>query len=150
MATFKFRMQTILRLRMNDRDQRRAELAEALEAERLLSERIGQLQREIEQVKQQMRKATEPGVLNVDQLLNSHRYELLLMAHLKTWEQQRSQLSAEVERRRMALVEADRQVKVVEKLRERRLTEFQQQQAKQETKELDELAIRGYRPVNLR
>jgi flagellar export protein FliJ len=59
-------------------------------------------------------------------------------------EGQLAQVRAECERRRLALVEADRQVQVLEKLRARQQVAHQKQLARDETKELDELARLGF------
>ena len=46
----------------------------------------------------------------------------------------------------MALVEADRQVRVLEKLRERQAAAHRQAEARLEIKQFDELAAIGHRP----
>jgi flagellar export protein FliJ len=50
-------------------------------------------------------------------------------------------VTAEVDRRRQSLVEADREVKVLEKLREQQLARHNTEQAKREIKQLDAVAI---------
>ena len=47
MNPFKFRLQTLLRMRIADRDEKRAKLAEAYQAEQILQTRIDDLTREI-------------------------------------------------------------------------------------------------------
>jgi flagellar export protein FliJ len=66
----------------------------------------------------------------------------VLLAQQATMLEQTRLLAAEVERRRVAVVEADRQVKVLEKLHERKLDEFRQDQQRAEFKVLDEVAAR--------
>ena len=48
-------------------------------------------------------------------------------------------MAAEIERRRQALVEADREVRVLEKLRERQLEQHRREEELRETKRLDEV-----------
>ena len=85
-----------------------------------------------------------PGVADVDRLLQAHRYAGVLALQRRTLENQLSQVRAECQRRRLALVEADRQVQILEKLRERQEAAYRKQQDRTETKELDELARLGF------
>ncbi len=142
MPGFQFRLESLLKLRVADRDERRQQLAEAYTAKQILEERSRQLADELGDLKGQVRQASLPGQLNVDRLLVTHRYELMLLARSKQLEQQTQQISEEIERRRLALVEADRQVRVLEKLRERQWQDHQQRLQKMEIKQLDEVAQR--------
>ncbi len=90
------------------------------------------------------RKLKAPGAGNVDALLQTHRYEIVLTARLRQLAAQFAEVAAEVERRRLALVEADRQVRVLEKLRERQAAAYQKQEEQREAKQFDELAIQGF------
>ncbi len=49
-------------------------------------------------------------------------------------------MATEIERRRQALVEADREVRVLEKLRERQAEQHRREEDLQEAKRLDEVA----------
>ena len=51
---------------------------------------------------------------------------------------------AEIERRQTALVEADREVKVLEKLRERQQQQHAADAMQREAKQLDEAGLRGF------
>src|SRR5262245_50252921 len=116
---FHFRLQTLLRLRVADRDQRRADLAKAMRAEEMLRAELRKLGNEQVEAAQRGRDLKSPGSANVDALLQTHRYEMVLAAQSRQLETQLGQVQAEAERRRQLLVEADRQVRVLEKLRER-------------------------------
>jgi flagellar FliJ protein len=142
MSAFVFRLETLLKLRVAERDQRRQQLSEAYKAKQILDERSRQLAEDLRDLKGLVRQASLPGEINVDQLLITHRYELLLLAQSKQHDQQAQQITDEIERRRLALVEADRQVRVLEKLREKQLLDHQQRQHKLETKQFDEIAQR--------
>ena len=142
MAQFQFRLHPVVRLRLAERDDRRARLAEAYHAERILRDRLEQAVAERNTIRSLVRTASSPGQVNVDALLQTHRYELIVAAQVFAIEQQLVQVAAEVERRQQALVEADRQVRVLEKLRERRLAEFQQLELKREIRQLDEIVQR--------
>jgi len=141
MAPFQFRLATLLQLREADRRQRRLELAEALRAEELLQRQARELTIEIRDLEERSRVASAPGRVSVDQLLDVHRYKLLLLARVRLLDQKAEQLRREVERRRQVLVEANRQARVLEKLRERDQQEHEAAELKQERKELDETAV---------
>lgn len=144
MRTFQFRMSTLLRLRVAERDQRRSDLAKALRAEVLLREEQERLLAEQRGVIEQARRHKAPGAANVDLLLQTHRYEVVLAARARELVAKLAQIAAESERRRQALVEADRQVRVLEKLRARQALNHRREQDRQETKQLDEMALIGY------
>jgi len=142
MAKFKFRLATFLRLREATRDERRAELAEAYRVDEVLHQRLENVGWELDCLKSQSRRATGPGAVDVDRLVEAQRYELTLRAQQSQLVKQREALAAEIERRRLALVEANREVRVLEKLREKEALRHQQEENRQEIKQLDETAQR--------
>ena len=141
---FRFRLETLLRLRLAERDQRRAELAKALRAEELLHGEERALAGQQAQAVDHARRLKSPGAANMDALLETHRYEIVLAAQRRQLKQQIAQVEAETERRRQALVEADRQLRVLEMLRDRQAAAWKKATERQEVKEFDELAIVGY------
>jgi flagellar export protein FliJ len=88
------------------------------------------------------RKAVTSSSINVDSLLEAQRYQGVLISQQAKMREQMRLLAAEVERRREAVVEADRQVKVLEKLHEHKLGEHREERQRAETKVLDEVAAR--------
>jgi flagellar export protein FliJ len=144
MSAFRFRLETLLRLRIAERDERRADLAKALRAEELLFDQQRQLAAEQAAVLVATREQNTPGEANVDGLLQNSRYLLVLRARGQQLTQQMAQVAAEVERRRQSVVEADRQVRVLEKLRERQMRAHADAQLRQEVKQLDEAATIGH------
>lgn len=146
MPKFTFRLQTLLKLRDQARDGRRAELAKAYEAERVLNGKKEELAGQQEELARSIREQSQPGVVDVDALLNMHRHEAMLSAHQRTLAQQYERLAPEIERRRQALVEADRQVKVLEKLKDKQQRRHREQEDRREAKVLDEVASRCNRP----
>ena len=142
--SFAFRLQTLLRLREADRDQRRADLAKALRAEATLLAQGAQLDQERQETAELSRRLASPGEGDVDRLLASHRYELVLRTRGQQLTAQLTQVQAEVERRRLALVEADRQVRVLEKLRDKRQADYKTREAKLAQSQLDEQAVIGF------
>jgi flagellar FliJ protein len=141
MAKYKFRLKTLQRVREARRDQQRASLAEAFRAEQLLAEQRAELAQEQTMLRELQRSASAGRYLNVNRLLEAQRYDLLLKARSQEMEKQSILLAAETERRRQVLVEADRDVRVLEKLDERQRHGFKREMQRQEIRHLDEAAI---------
>jgi flagellar protein FliJ len=141
---FHFRLQTLLRLRVAERDERRADLAKAFRAEAVLREQEQGLESDRAELAKQGRRLKSPGAADVDALLRTHRYEVVLAAQSRQVASQLTQVRAEIERRRQALVEADRQVRVLEKLRQRQAEAHRQQEQRLENKRFDEQAQLGF------
>ena len=140
MAGFRFRMAILLRLRESARDERRAQLATALEAEAVLLAKLRALGEEIAALKRQYKIAAGPGALNIDQLFEAQRYEATLKGDKHTVDTQMQTLVAEIDRRREALVAADKEVRILEKLRDKQRGKFRVEQEQSEMKLLDEIA----------
>ncbi len=141
MAKFKFRLATLLRLRELARDERRAQLAQAYRAEELLEEQGRQLEQHLSGLRRWTRLAAGPGEIEVDRLLEARRFEAILLAQRQQVDQQREAIAREVERRRQALVEANREVQVLENLRARQHERHRAEENRRDIKSLDEIAL---------
>lgn len=146
MSNFRFRLQTVLRLRMAARDERRAELGRAQRAAEVLREQQERIAADLAQnqvaVREFMAKqAASTGGVNVDHLLNANRHALILKAQSGQLAQQQKQIEVEISKRQAALVEADRDVRVLEKLQEKGLKEHELHELAKEQRELDEIGI---------
>jgi flagellar export protein FliJ len=142
MPAFKFRLATLQRLREAHRDERRAQLAEAYRADEILQEQIARLLENLKEMKR--RQTAQVGGVNVDPLLDAHRYEMVLRMEQMQLEQQQQKLKVEIERRREALIAADRDVKVLEKLKETQHARFLEEEERRQMKVLDEIAGRTH------
>jgi flagellar export protein FliJ len=142
MPRFQFRLATLLRLRELARDERRALLAEALR----LADQVRARQQETTALVESTRKLQRPsaGAIDVDGLLNATRYELVLRAELQQLEMQQATIGVEIEKRRQALIEADREVRSLERLRETQQERHLAEEEERARKELDEIAVRQY------
>ncbi|RIK78974.1 MAG: flagellar export protein FliJ [Planctomycetota bacterium] len=138
-----FRLSTLLKLREATRDERRRALAEAFRAESMLGEALRLVGEEFAELAADYREATRPGRLNVDRLLECQRRESLLVAQRNEYARQRELLLGEIERRREALTLADREVKTLEKLRERQALAEAKRSSRRESKQLDEFALQA-------
>ncbi len=145
MPKFHFRLATLLRLNESVRDERRSQLAEAFRADELLEQREGMVADEIAATRSAGRKAVTPGTVDLDRIVEAQRYEMALRAQQKLLGQQRKAVGGEIERRREAVLAANREVRALEKLRERHKQRYQQDEARRATRELDEVALRTTR-----
>ncbi len=140
MARFLFRLAALLRLRESRRDECRAALAEAYRIDEVLAKQIDNLKRELEALRTFCRMKVGPGRVEIDRLVEAQRYDLVVQAQQKRLAEQRQTVAAEIERRRQALVEADREVRVLEKLRERQAEQHRAAEERREAVRLDEVA----------
>src|SRR5688572_21363537 len=145
MGNFQFRLAAVLKVREAERQQRRLELAQAYEADRLLQEQVDSMAAELALIKQQSRQIAGPGQVNVDKLLEMQRFTLHLIGQTKSIRLQQTSVREELERRRRALVEADRQVRTLENLKEKQLAVHRAEEIKIEQKALDEVGERVVR-----
>ena len=142
MTQFRFRLEPLLKLRLAERDHRREELANAYRADQVLQQRQESVHEEIVDTQRQSKECSAPGTIHVDRLLSTHRYELILHAELQQIHRQRQVIATEIERRRGALVEADRELRILEKLREKHSVDFAYREHKADIRLLDEMALR--------
>jgi flagellar protein FliJ len=140
MPTFRFRLSAVQRLREAVRDERRASLAQAYQADTVLEAKLQGLEREAADLRSGYRGAAQPGSVDVDRLIDTHRHALVLQLDRQHCLRQRELLAGEIERRREALAVAERDVRVLEKLREKHCQRFDEQQTRQAQKQLDEFA----------
>lgn len=139
MAAFHFRLASVLRLRQAFRDERRLELTEAESALSALDARLRQIERDLASVHKHFEVGL-PGHVNLDRLRDADRYTSLLVSERHSILQQRVDLADEVERRRLAVVDADTDVRALEKLREAGEALHREELAQSEAKALDEIA----------
>ena len=142
MSKFKFRLSTLLRLRETTRDECRTELAQAYRADEIVEREQERLAAELAELENESRSAASPGELDVDRLLETRRYSSVLNAQRKHAAGQRDVIAEEIERRRRKLVEANREVRVLEELRDRQLHRHRDNENRLEIKALDEVAAR--------
>ncbi len=142
MAKYKFRLATLQKVREARRNRERTALAEAFRAEQVLADRRGELASEAAELQTLQRSAVAGPLLDVNRLLEAQRYELVLKAQAMELAQKEVLLAVETERRRQLLIEADRDVRVLERLDERHLGEHRRREQRFEVKQLDEVANR--------
>lgn len=141
MKKFQFRLATLVRLREAVRDQRHSELADALRVQEALELQMRELTAELEATRRSQ--AVAPGKVDVDRLLAAQRYEINLLVDQRKLAQQQANVAIEVDKRREALVLADQDVRVLEKLRETQHARWRAEDERRVMHELDEVAGRA-------
>ena len=115
----KFRLATLLKIREQERDM----AAKALQDVRMAIEKLENAQLEIEQANRQMneaRKESSYGAINLHQILDAQRYQMVLAAQSAQIADHKGKLNQELERRQFALIQSQKAVKSLEKLRDQR------------------------------
>ena len=141
MPRFRFRLETLRRLREMNRDELRVRLAEAYQAEQILAQQREALAGEAAALVATRRQLAAEGAVDVTRIIESQRYQLMLEAQARTLAEQAARLAEEVEVRRQSVVESDRQVRVLDKLRERRREQHAHAARAAEARQLDEIAV---------
>ena len=137
---FTFRLKPLQKIRENLRRERQSELAKALTAEAVVRDKIESIVHEIAGTKEDGRRLVSEGTINVDFLVGLRRHEAYLLAQKQEAEEKLDQVLAEVERRRLAVVEADKEVKIMEKLHEKQKDKYDAELAAKEIVAFDEIA----------
>jgi flagellar FliJ protein len=143
MAKYKFRLATLQKVREARRDRERTSLAEAFRAEQILAERRAALVDEERVLRESQREAASQRYLDINRLLEAQRYELVLKGQQLELARQEAALATETERRRQLLIEAERDVRVLDLLDERHRQTHQREQQRKEMQQLDEVASRS-------
>jgi flagellar export protein FliJ len=141
MRRFRFRLEGAHRVReivVRERElglaRARRELEAASESRRAAEEKV-----------RSALEAPRPTVISVSRLIEQDAEQRRLLHELRREQEHLSEWSARVEDERALLLEARRDVKAVEKLRERRYLEFLREVIRQEQKGVDEVAARTFR-----
>ena len=139
---FKFRLEPLITIRDNVLKEKQAELAKAYEARRALEEKQAELEQELAATVAAGRDTIHGGgAISVDYLLSLRRHEGYLMAQQEHIAKTIAAVDEEIERRREAVMEAHRELKTVEKLKEKQKEKYNAELAKKETVMMDEIAL---------
>ena len=144
----KFRLATLLKLRMRDRDIAAKSVLEVRNAIDKLNER----QNEINESNREMdnyRKNASHGAVNLRQILDAQRFQMVLAAQTEQIADHQGKLKQELERREFTLLKAQQAVKSLEKLRDQREDSAQKHALGKQQERLDEWAsIRHATQIN--
>lgn len=148
MSKFRFRLAPLLKIRENIRAERQTELSKAYEAARIVEEKLEKIRSDLIACVEEGRQSILAGKISIDFLLSMRRHEAHLLTQQAEARNQLQQIQVEIERRRAAVIEADRDVKVLEKLREKLKERHIKEEALADLKQLDETA--GQRSARVR
>ena len=139
---FKYRLAPLLKIRENVRAEKQTELNKAYEAARIVEEELERVRGEYADSLKQGLQAAQQEQIDVNYLLNLRRHQAYLITQQEHATKQLAEIQQEIERRHVALMEADREVKVLEKLREKMKAKHLQEEALADVKQMDEIAGR--------
>lgn len=141
MKKFKFRLQRVLDAKQSVEDQRKRELGVAQQVLAAEEKTLAQLHAELEEVRKAERKLMQGGV-KAGELMVQHRWKRELGVKLESQAKKVRKASEEIEVARERLVEASKDKKVLEKLKEKRLEEHNKEVQNQQQNLLDDIGAR--------
>ena len=143
---FTFRLDPLITIRDNELKERQSELAKAYEARTILEEQMQEIDRQLTEGIAAARSLMQEGqTINVGSLLSFRRQEMFLRAQQSDLTEKMKAIDQEIERRRALVVAANKELKIVEKLKEKRYEKYLEEESKVEIKSMDEIA--GRRPA---
>lgn len=140
----KFRLHTVLRLRLNHQEERQAELAQVVQAIQILQGQMKDVQQQLVDIENELRTASTQQ-LNVDHLMALRRHQSDTRGVLQQLEEQQHLVEQEIERRQNRLREANRDVQVIETLEQQHRDAQFARMLKREQVTLDDFAQKRVR-----
>lgn len=140
----KFRLHTVLRLRLNHQEERQAELAQVVQAIQILQGQMTDVQQQLVDIENELRTASTQQ-LNVDHLMALRRHQTDTRGVLRQLEEQQYLVEQEIERRQNRLREANRDVQVIETLEQQHRDAQFAHMLKREQETLDDFAQKRVR-----
>ena len=141
---FKFRLEPLITIRDNVLKEKQGELAKAYEARRIAVEKLEEIQRDLAGTTEAGREMMQSGrAISVDYLLGLRRHEAYLNAQRDLVQKHIILIDEEIEKRRDAVMEANKELKIVEKLKEKQRERYLAEQARKKTVMMDEVATNG-------
>lgn len=139
MPVFRFTLESVLKLRNQSRDECRRQLGLAMSQLKQIEQLDRQILAEQDDLRAYLKELSQQGTVPVGMVSRCHM-------HLAQLERKRQQVliawaeaRQRVEAQRAKLVEADQQVKVMEKLRDRQWEDYQKEQARRLRLEQEEV-----------
>ena len=146
MAKFTFTLDGVLRQRIHVEEQRQRELASVQAELTALEAELRAMDRSVGESTADVRNNRLVGQLDLAYLTAHRRYTAAMQRKAMALAQQMVAVKTRLETHRKALLEAAKQRKIIEKLRENRKERWAQDMARRETAALDEVGAQiGYR-----
>jgi flagellar FliJ protein len=143
MAKFKFNLEAVLRVRRATEEERQRDLAKAMRLRMILEGQLRQMQETITQSKRDLGSGLI-GRVDLDSVAQFARYSGQVAMRAQGMLQQLAVAEKQIETARERLLQASRDRKALELLRDRRLALWQAEREKKESAMLDELAVQAY------
>jgi len=143
MAAFQFKYMTLLDYRTRIEEERQRELAQVLRMRMILHDQLRQMQQTIHDSKQALSESLS-GKVDVQKISHFARYSGQVERKGHDLILRLSQLEKKIDHARRRLLDATRQRKALELLRDRHREQWQAQQDRREAVEMDELATQQY------
>lgn len=141
---FRFRLETVLRLRLQARDERRRGVAEAARTVSSVEDRIAQLTSQARATVLDSRRSKGVSALDVGSLRGHQLYQGWLHRKIMESRMELTKRDAELATEREKLAEAMKRAKVIEKLRQKQWLRHREEVAREERAQQDEAAQQLY------
>jgi len=138
MKKFKFELESVLRLRRNQRELKMQILADVVRQDRELLELLNQVEAERGRQIDELRELGKTGGVDVDASSSRRYYSGQLTSDMGQIERRRRLLAQQIDACRKDLIRATQAVKSLEKVSEKRQIEFVNAQERRESLELEE------------
>lgn len=135
--TQSFRLKSILQLRRRERDHAGKEVSDAIAAIDVLDNKLAEIESQ-QRSMESIRRRSGEGRVELHQILDAERYQLILAAQTAHIKQDKSLLVQELERRQARLVLRQQAVKALEKLEQTYRNQIADVQRRREQDRLDE------------
>jgi flagellar FliJ protein len=144
-AGFRFRLEVVRRIRKQAQDVQRREVADAVRSLSAVQDRLAALEGQLHVTVNQTRETQQAGLLDLMSLQRHHLYRGWLHRRRVEVREELVRHEEQLDERRARLAEATKQLKVVQKLREKQKTRYDRRMQRQEQAAYDEAALQIYR-----
>jgi flagellar FliJ protein len=141
MPRFKFQLEGVLQHRKNIEEQKQRALAPILAEMQRLKNELSDLDQTARTAVADLRDNRLTGQLDLSFLAAHRRFTGSVQRKALAIAQKMALVQREIDKARAELAEAAKQRKIIEKLRERQLQRWQDQQNRQENEELDDIGM---------
>ncbi len=141
---FRFRLETVRRLRRQARDAQRRVVADAVRAATTVELRVAGFVRQLQGALDHSRGTIQPGRMDVASIRRHQIHRSWLHRQIDESNAELGQRRQELDAQRDKLAEASRRLEVIELLREKRWRRYLADVAREEQTVGDEAALQGY------
>lgn len=142
---FKFRLETVLKVRRRAYQESQRVVAERLRHIAEEHRRLNSFQNQLTQETNAVSQSLSVAMIDVNDVRRRRGYLIHLKSSIDTTRQCIARHEQELAGERKLMVTARTQLRVIEKLKERRLARYQEQLDKRETQELNEIGMQVFR-----